>query len=117
MRFAGYRIVAVGVMGALAAAAAFLGLKVWLEQGKAHAETRTEPQLALQAQVDGKTLHVVWDHNAAVLRTASNGTLTIRDGSLVRNIALNSNELRSRDAISYSPKTNEVELRLEISGA
>jgi len=73
--------------------------------------------LSLQANVNGETMRIVWDRNAPVLRDASSGMLTIRDGALLRNVSLSAKELRTRNGIAYAPTTNEVELRLEISGA
>lgn len=112
-----YRVLSVSAVVAILVATSILGLKAWRQQGKAKPNGKLESQLSLRAQVDGEMLRIAWDPNAPSLRQASNGVLTIRDGSFLRNISLTSNELRSRDSISYAPSTNEVELKLEISGA
>jgi len=67
--------------------------------------------------MEGRLMHVVWDRNAPILQEAGRGVLSIRDGAQLRNIPLSATQLRGSNDIVYSPSTNEVELRLEITGA
>jgi hypothetical protein len=67
--------------------------------------------------MEGRFMHVAWDRNAPILQEAGRGVLSIRDGAQLRNIPLSATQLRDSNDIVYSPSTNEVELRLEITGA
>src|SRR5579863_1044429 len=116
-RSRGHWAIVLCVLGALAAATLYNPVRNWLEQRKRAGVDRAESRLALQAKMEGQLMHVVWDRSAPILQAAGRGVLSIRDGSQLRNITLSANQLRDANDIVYSPSTNEVELRLELTGA
>jgi len=116
-RSRGHLAILLCIMGALAAATFYNPVRSWLENRKPAGVDRAESKLALQAKIEGQLMHVVWDRNAPILQAAGRGVLSIRDGSQLRNITLSADQLRDANDIVYSPSTNEVELRLELTGA
>jgi len=83
--------------------------------------TRVEPAglapyqpLGLKVSRSGSDFEVSWDRTANVVRLASDGTLTIRDGQTTKIVNLDPIQLRE-GRILYSPLSRELTVRLEVS--
>jgi hypothetical protein len=80
------------------------------------AETNAPSTVALYVQHDGPALRLHWDANAAAIRSAAVGTLTIADGPRESRLSLKPADLSSGVA-SYWPETSEVTFRLDLDNA
>ena len=84
-------------------------------QAKANPPDQPAPSrlLALKVARSGNDMEISWDRFSEVMNNAS-GTLTIRDGPVVRVVALSSNQLREGH-IWFAPLPgSDLDLRLEI---
>jgi hypothetical protein len=74
------------------------------------------PALALRVQRQGDDLRLDWDRTAPVLRAATGGMLTIREGNgAEKQVLLDINLLRT-GAVIYQPVHGDIILRLVIFG-
>jgi len=69
--------------------------------------------VGLEVESNGGLLNIVWDGTSANAMHARGGYLTIRDGSLLKEVSLDSNELRARH-IYYGPRSSDLGIRLEM---
>jgi hypothetical protein len=76
------------------------------------AATLSEP-LGLKVARTGNEFEISWDRVSDVVRRASAGTLTIRDGEITRIVDLDGTQLRG-GKILYSPLFRELSFKLEI---
>jgi hypothetical protein len=71
--------------------------------------------LSLKVARSGNDMEISWDRAAVATMNASGGTLTIRDGPIVRVVALNSDQLREGH-IWFAPLPgSDLDLRFEIT--
>lgn len=98
------------------AVAAFGPVSRWLETRNARAtgNAAAHGPVPLQARVEGENLRIVWDRNAALLREARGGSVTIEDGPLVRRIPLTGGQLRTSNGIIYVPQSALVKAELQV---
>jgi hypothetical protein len=73
------------------------------------------PALGLKAAWVGKQLQIRWNHDAQAIPHASKGQMRITDGGQTEVIDFDQRQLQD-GAVSYTPFTNEVNIRLEIGG-
>jgi hypothetical protein len=74
------------------------------------------PALALRVERQGDDLRLDWDRSAPVLRAATGGMLTIREGNAAeKQVLLDINLLRT-GAVMYRPVHGDIVLRLVIFG-
>jgi len=59
---------------------------------------------------------VRWDSSNPAIAAASSGSLTFVDGSVRSSVPLSSAELK-QGAYKYKPHSNDLAIRLEVSGA
>jgi hypothetical protein len=108
------RLIAMGVVAGIAAAAAAVGGFVW---GRANATGADLPALALRlARADGR-LYAVWNGAAAPVAAARSGSIEVRDGSASADFPLNASLLRggSWPIANQSPDVS-VRLTVEAPG-
>jgi hypothetical protein len=74
---------------------------------------RSDIPLALQVERTGGDLKLMWDRDAAVLRSAKGAVLSIRDGDFERDVQMDPVQLHNGNLI-YAPATREVLFRLEV---
>lgn len=106
---------AVLLVATLAAGSAYFALPFL----KSHLVTLTEP--AAQAGVglrvirasDGQ-LDLIWDRNALERAGAQNAVLNIHDGSISKELTIDSAQLQT-GALTYFPTSADVQFRLEVS--
>ena len=73
------------------------------------------PGLSLKVGRSGRDMEISWNRFSEAAKNASGGTLTIRDGPIVRVVALNSAQLREGH-IWFTPLPgSDLDLRLEVS--
>ena len=83
---------------------------------QARAGTAGYPALTLRVERQGDDLRVDWDRSAPVLRAATGGMLTIREGNAAeKQVLLDINLLRT-GAVMYRPVHGDIVLRLVIFG-
>jgi hypothetical protein len=73
-----------------------------------------ESSIALSVQHDGAALRLRWNPEAAAIRAATAGVLSISDGVRQSRLDLNAQDLRSGVA-SYWPESREVTFRLALN--
>lgn len=73
------------------------------------------PSPTLVIERSGGRLEVSWDPNAPVARKAARGVLTISEGTYRQNLDLTAQQLRA-GSVTYTPRGNEVSVRLELLG-
>ncbi|HSU61951.1 MAG TPA: energy transducer TonB [Bryobacteraceae bacterium] len=73
----------------------------------------SEVHLRVLRASDGQ-LDVTWDRNALERSGAQSGLLTIRDGPISKNLAIDRDQLRS-GTLTYFPNGGDVQFRLEVS--
>jgi hypothetical protein len=71
--------------------------------------------LALRAEGSATGLTIFWDGEAPPISTAPRGTLSVRDGAATKNFDLTADELK-QGTYQYKPHTDDVLVRLELSG-
>jgi hypothetical protein len=69
--------------------------------------------LALRIEEAQDDLIIRWDHNAAAVRRAQRGLLSIQDGALRKNLELSAEEAR-RGGVTYARTGEEVQVRLTV---
>ena len=111
----------VGLLAAVLVLAFLVGAGAWKwsqagsRQANANPPDQPAPSrlLALKVARSGNDMEISWDRFSEVMNNAS-GTLTIRDGPVVRVVALSSNQLREGH-IWFAPLPgSDLDLRLEI---
>ncbi len=110
--FARFKWVILGILLIAIAAGGF-----FLFRGKSGAETAavpTDTTLGLKVERNAGQLILSWNRNAPLLATANRAILTITDGDHKEDIDLDLGQLRS-GSIVYSPITNDVSFRLEVT--
>jgi hypothetical protein len=107
------RVVMALLVGGLAAAWWFL-LR-WHQQNKTRGvQQQGEGQIPLIVRHNGPELELRWNTEAPEIRNASDGKLTIRDGTHESRLNLDEAELRS-GAAYYWPEGNRVGFKLEVA--
>jgi TonB family protein len=76
-------------------------------------QAQTDP-LSLKVDRSAGQLLLSWNRNASAIQTASRAVLTISDGDHREDVDLDLGTLRNGN-ISYSPMTNDVGFRLEVT--
>ena len=71
--------------------------------------------LGLRAEVRGGSLQVRWNHDAAPVRNATSGSLTVQDGEVRRTLQLNQTTARA-GSIFYAARGTQVQVALTIFG-
>jgi TonB family protein len=78
-------------------------------------ETSLNSDFGLKLDRIGNDWRLSWNPNVEAIAKATSGELSIVDGTLQKTVELNASDLRS-GAIVYSPVTNDVVLKLQVSG-
>jgi hypothetical protein len=74
------------------------------------------PALVLLVEAADSALMVRWDSSNPAIAAAPGGSLTFVDGGGKTSVALSSAELK-QGAYKYKPRSNDLAIRLEVSGA
>jgi hypothetical protein len=93
-------------IGALLALAYFSGGSAWLRMQDPYA-------LGLSFTTASDNLHLNWNRDAPVIRSASRGVLTITDGGTTRQVELGSGQLQ-HGSVVYRRMSNDIVLKLEV---
>ncbi len=75
---------------------------------------RVDRRLGLEASRSGEDFEISWDRLSDAVRRAAAGTLTIRNGPLLRVVALRPQELRENRILVHPLPGSDLELRLEL---
>ncbi len=81
-------------------------------------ETRTailSNLIGLHVDNSGRLLNISWDRASSIAMNSKAGFLTIRDGSLLSEVRLDSTEVRTGH-IYYRPRSEDLGIRLEVTG-
>lgn len=125
----GFRLFLWSVIAALLVAASYVAFwtprgSAWLRnlqnpQSAQHPATKAPPALiralGLRAQRQNGDLEITWNRESEAIRTATSGTLTVIEGSGLREIALDSSQIRS-GSILYAPTGDQVQVDLTVIG-
>ncbi|MGD0435351.1 MAG: hypothetical protein ABSB86_02720 [Bryobacteraceae bacterium] len=84
-------------------------------QPQTPAAIESAPILGLKATWLGKQLQIRWNHDAKAIPHATRGQMRITDGGQTEVIEFEQRQLQD-GAVSYTPFTNDVNIRLEIGG-
>jgi protein TonB len=102
----------------IGAVAAVLLLGVGLYTMRSHSTpsgtTQSETSLGLKVERDAGGLVLSWNRNAEIVKTAQKATLTITDGASTEDDDIDLGTLRA-GSILYSPLTNDVGFKFEVS--
>ncbi len=82
--------------------------------GNAAQQTGQTDSLSLRVERNAGQLLLTWNRNASAIQTASRATLTINDGDHREDADLDLGLLRSGNVV-YTPMTNDVSFRLEVT--
>lgn len=72
------------------------------------------PRIGLQARRQDRDLELTWDRESPSVAAATSGLISIEDGSVKREIALNAQQLHG-ESILYSPTSDQVLIQLAIT--
>ncbi|HWR53881.1 MAG TPA: TonB family protein, partial [Bryobacteraceae bacterium] len=86
----------------------------FLFSGKPAQESAQADALSLRVERNAGQLLLTWNRNASAIQTASRATLTINDGDHREDADLDLGLLRSGNVV-YTPMTNDVSFRLEVT--
>lgn len=86
----------------------------FLFTGNAAQQTAQTDALSLRVERNAGQLLLTWNRNASAIQTASRATLTINDGDHREDADLDLGLLRSGNVV-YTPMTNDVSFRLEVT--
>ncbi|HXI40898.1 MAG TPA: TonB family protein [Bryobacteraceae bacterium] len=106
------------VIGCLIAGLATIHYQKFAQLVRSQARSETSPtlDLSLQAERQGADLRVSWDRTTVMAARAQSGLLRIQDGdSRQQQLHLDPAQLRT-GSVLYTPVTNNVQFRLEVSG-
>jgi TonB family protein len=93
---------------------AFAGyLLSWSWIAKPRAPVATSLPITLRVTLENGSLHLHWDRNSALVRTAAAGIIWIDDGATQRRLDLQPADLTG-GRIQYWPSSNEVRFRMEL---
>jgi len=99
-----------------------VGMTLWYLGGRNffnHAQVREIPPavvsnpVGLEVETNGGLLNITWDGTSATAIHARGGYLTIRDGSLLKEVSLDSGEVRTGH-IYYESRNSDLGIRLEM---
>jgi periplasmic protein TonB len=76
--------------------------------------SRDSATLQLKAERSGAQMLVTWNRDSALVKTAQRAVLSISDGPQKEDVQLDATQLRG-GVITYSPVTNDVSFRLEVT--
>ena len=72
--------------------------------------------LGLKVTIRKQQMEIRWDHDLLAALKPSKGLMKITEGETTKLITLDSRDLQD-GSVSYTPLTNDVRVRLEITGA
>ncbi|HWB96338.1 MAG TPA: energy transducer TonB [Bryobacteraceae bacterium] len=99
---------------ALAAGLALIvGCGVFLAWQARTSRVRVAPHLSLRVERTESALRLVWDPNAPALRNLTQAVLRVTDGSGVRRIVLDQQQLRNGNIVCF-PSGGDVKFELEV---
>jgi hypothetical protein len=75
-----------------------------------------EAKLGLRVTSRPKQLEIHWNHDAKAILAATKGLMRITDGNQTEVIEFEPHQLQD-GAVAYTPATNDVNIRFEVSGA
>jgi hypothetical protein len=75
-----------------------------------------EAKLGLRVTSRPKQLEIRWNHDAKAILASTKGLMRITDGGQTEVIEFEPHQLQD-GAVAYTPATNDVNIRLEVSGA
>jgi hypothetical protein len=78
--------------------------------------TEDQSQLGLKVTTEPHQLEIRWNRAAPALASAASGTLRITEAGITEAVPFDPRELRE-GYVAYTPKTNDVSIRLEVAGA
>jgi hypothetical protein len=81
---------------------------------EAPAVERVERRLGLQAVRNGDDFEISWNRLSSIVQRATMGTLTIRNGPMMRVVAMRPEELRVNRILFHPLVGSDVELQLEV---
>ena len=104
----------------LVVAAIVVTQMLWNSRGTTSAnsalESEAAEQLGLKVNAQPHQLEIRWNRAASAIASAVSGTMSISEASVTQAIPFDSRELRE-GYVAYTPKTNDVSIRFEVSGA
>jgi len=78
--------------------------------------TINQSPLGLKVASRKQQVEIRWDHECAAVVQADKGIMKVTEGEMSELIPLDRRDLRD-GSVSYSPMTNDVRIRLEVTGA
>jgi hypothetical protein len=71
--------------------------------------------LGLTVKTEPHELEIRWNRNAPAIAAATTGTMKITEEGITENMPIDQDQLHD-GYVAYSPKTNDVSIRLEVTG-
>jgi hypothetical protein len=84
--------------------------------GATQATSDEASRLGLKVAVQPQQLEIHWDRRSTRILAAEKGVIEIAEGDVTEKIPIDSQDLRD-GFVAYTPKTNDVSIRFEVSGA
>ena len=75
-----------------------------------------EPVLGLKVATQPHQLEIRWNRAASTIATAMKGSMSISEAGVTESIPFDVQQLRD-GYVAYTPKTNDVSVRFEVTGA
>ena len=106
------------ILGVAAAAALAAGIAIyaWFPKRPASTDGYNAASLGLEIHKKGGDYEVSWNRLSGIIRSASGGTLSIRDTGVTQTLQLSAEQLREGSVV-YSSLTEDVDFRLEIQAS
>lgn len=78
---------------------------------------RPAPQLGLRTTTRSQQVEIRWDHASLAVLNPVNGLMKITEGDSAKLIPLGRRDFQDDGYVSYKPRTNDVRVSLEVTGA
>jgi hypothetical protein len=90
------------------------GIRSALQKPQSPSPSPSRPRIGLQAKWQDRDLQLTWDHESPTVAAATSGLISIQDGSVIREIALDVQQLRG-ESILYSTVSGQVLIQLTVT--
>src|SRR5579862_9938355 len=83
------------------------------EEVTANPAPLAQNSLGLRVAAKPQQVEILWNHDSSAIQAAENGTIRISDGDIAETVPFEASQLQD-GALVYRPRTNDVNIRMEV---